>query len=166
MRKHFLLLLCFTLAACGGGSDVPPELERAASIVEDALQPSSLERSSFPVVLPEGTPLEFVSWYFSTLGTAEWPPREDDPEAAGMPDMKMPIGVSFVHTAPNVGIGKQIVLKWNDERGVVIVEGYVDPLKQPMFVKEFTLPKVTSKNPLAQIAAQEAIAQGASYQAF
>ena len=167
MRTVPLCAFVLFIAACSGGSsDIPPELEKAAAVIEVTLKAGALEQSSFPVVLPGGTPRQFVSWYFSDLGAAERPPSEDDPEAAEIPGIKMPLGVSFSHTAPRTGIGKQIVLKWDDARGVVIVEGYVDPAKQPVFVKEFSLPQVTAKNEMARLASQSLLEQGASYQAF
>jgi hypothetical protein len=164
--KHAYWVICFALAACSSAPDVPPELERAAAIIEDVLKPTSLEQSSYAVVLPNGTPKQFVSWYFSTLGTAEWPMSEDSPFAQDEPGVKIPRGVTFHHSAPTGG-GKQIVLKWDDARGVVILEGYTSPMEPPVFIKEVPLqPQVVSKSQLAQLTARDALEQGASYQAF
>lgn len=162
----FCVLTAFTLLACSSGGNVPPELEKAAAVVEATLKPAALEQSSFPVVLPNGTPREFVSWYFSTLGIAEWPPHEDDPDAEIIPGIKIPRGVSYFHSAPNIESGKQVVVKWDDSSGMVIVEGYTDPQKKPVFVKEWLLPAVTAKNEMARLTAQSLLEQGASFQAF
>jgi hypothetical protein len=162
-----LVLLLFVASACSSGNDVPQNLDNAAKIVELALKPAALEQSTYAVVLPNGTPKQFVSWYFSTLGVAEWPPSEDSPgEESALPVMKRPHGVRYYHTGPDSSGGNQIVLKWDDGRNVVIVEGYLDPRKPPVLVRELPLPKVTSKNELARATAETTLQMGGTYQAF
>ena len=164
--------LLFTgIAVSCSGSSAPTELEQAAMLVEHFTSPSVLEKSTFPVVLPDGTPKQFVSWLFSQIGTAEWPLTEEgamrelgQPGVPGMPTL--PDSVAYHHSKPDTAQGKQIVVKWDDARGVVIVEGYLDPKLPPMFVKEYRLPKVTSTNEMARITAQSNIEMGASFQAF
>ncbi|MBI2618584.1 MAG: hypothetical protein HYW57_00710 [Ignavibacteriales bacterium] len=172
--NHAVAILALFISSCGGGSSTSPELEQAAGMVEYLLKPGILSQSTFPVVLPNGTPRQFVSWMFSTLGTAEWPPTErmaeiefGDPEAAAMAGIPLrPDGVSYVHSRPDTALGKQIVVKWEDSRGVVIVEGYLDPAQPPALVKEFSLPKVQAANDLTRITAQGHLETGGTYQAF
>lgn len=126
----------------------------------------------FPVVLPNGTARQWVSYYFSTMGSAEHPPSEEHAaeeevqmsRAARMP--LWPKGVAVVHTEPNPTFGRQVVLKWDDARAVVIVEAYVDPAFPPDIVREIKLPKVTAANELPRISAQSQLEMGGTYQSF
>ncbi len=169
-RGAILSLVAGIIVSCGGSS-ASPQLEQGARLVEHFTTPSVLERSTFPVVLPHGTPKQFVSWLFSQLGTAEWPLTKEqslrelgEAYVPGMPTL--PDSVFYVHTKPDRGRGKQIVVKWDDGRGIIIVEGYLDPNQSPVLVKEFVLPKVTSMNEMARITVQSNIEMGASFQAF
>ena len=166
----FVILLIGGLLSCSGSS-VPPELEQAAALVDHFTTPSVLSRSTFPVVLPNGTPKQFVSWLFSGMGTAEWPLTKEEamrefgqPGFPGMPTL--PDDVEFFHSRPDTGRGKQIVVKWDDVRGIVIVEGYLDPKREPVLLNEYVLPKVTSTNEMARLTAQSNIEMGVSFQAF
>ena len=170
-RGMVLSLVAVIISSCDSGPSTPPELVQAAALVEHFTTPSVLERSTFPVVIPHGTPKQFVSWLFSQIGTAEWPLTKEqsmrelgDAYVPGIPTL--PDGVSYFHTKPDSARGRQIVVKWDDARGVVIVEGYLDPKQPPMLIKEYVLPKVTSTNELARITAQSNIEMGASFQAF
>lgn len=164
--------LFFTgIAVSCSGSSAPIELEQAAMLVEYFTAPSVLGNSTFPVVLPDGTPKQFVSWLFSQIGTAEWPlTREEAMREFGQPGLPgmpmLPDSVAYHHSKPDTAQRKQIVVKWDDARGVVIVEGYLDPKQTPVLVKEYRLPKVTSTNEMARITAQSNIEMGASFQAF
>lgn len=170
IQRTFVIVLVGALISCSG-SAVPPELEQAAGLVGYFTTPSVLSRSTFPAVLPEGTPKQFVSWLFSGMGTSEWPlTREEamrefgEPGVPGMPTL--PDDVAFLHSRPDTSRGKQIVVKWDNGRGMVIVEGYLDPKQEPIFLKEYVLPRVTSTNEMAQLTARSNIEMGASFQAF
>ncbi len=169
--SRIALLFLTTIAFSCSDSSVPGDLEQATLLVAHFTTPSVLENSTFPVVLPNGTPKQFVSWLFSQMGVAEWPLTREgamrefgEPGIPGMP--ALPDSVAYHHTKPDSTQGKQIVVKWNDERGVVIVEGYLDPKQPPVFVREYVLPKVTSTNEMARITAQSNIETGGSFQAF
>lgn len=171
--KRLLMVSSFLISACGEPSS-PPELEQAADFVGWMLAPTNLARSTFPVVLPQGTPKQFVSWLFSTLGTADWPPSEstakqhpDEAEMAraiGAP--LFPDDVRIFHSKTDSSAGKQVVVKWDDGRNVVIVEGYIDPSQTPVLVKEWELPRVHSTSEVARLAAQSHLEMGGTYQAF
>jgi len=67
LQQAFISILAGILFSCSGSS-ASPELERAAVLVEHFTTPSVLSNSTFPVVLPDGTPKQFVSWLFSGMG--------------------------------------------------------------------------------------------------
>lgn len=171
--KRILLFSLVFFTTCGDPS-APPELEQAADFIAWMLVPGNLSRSTFPVVLPQGTPKQFVSWLFSTLGTAEWPPSEsmarqypDEAEMAraiGAP--LFPDDVRIFHSKTDSSAGKQIVVKWDDGRNVVIVEGYLDPTQPPVLLKEWELPEVQSTNEVARLSAESHLEMGGTYQAF
>lgn len=165
------ILLPLLWIACSGESN-PPELVQGARVVKWMMAEKNLERSAYAYLLPNGTPRQFVSYLFSSIGSAEWPMEEESNEGISQEEaqaIRMPLlpkGVRFTHSKPNPSFGKQIVLKWDDARNVVIVEGYLDPTLPPDLTREFTLPKVVSTNPLAKIAAESNLEMGATYQAF
>jgi hypothetical protein len=159
------------LVSCSSESPAPPELDQAARSVEWSLTPRTLSQSTFPVVLPQGTPKQFVSWYFSTLGSAERPGYDTgDPseremaQAIGAP--LIPMEVSIVHTRPDTARQKQIVMTWDDARRLVILEGYLDPRQPPVLRREIELHNVQSTNQLARMTAQSHLEMGGTYQAF
>ncbi len=145
----FLLLpgVAVMMPACGESE--PPELARGAQVVENMLRPSILSRMAFCVAFPDGTPSQFVSYLFSEMGAAEWPPSEEWASDAEREQMELiglvlaPKGVAFVPLRPDPGRGKQIVLRFDDDRGVVIADAYLDPGGRPVFTREWKLPRVT-----------------------
>lgn len=172
MKFFSRLAVCaFLFISCSDESAAPPDLDQASRSVEWSLKPSTLAQSTFPVVLPQGTPKQFVSWYFSTLGAAERPGSDTGDEmeremagALGAP--LVPQGISIVHTRPDTSRRKQIVMKWDDDRGVVILEGYLQPDEPPVLIREIELPRVQSANELARLTAQSHLEMGGTFQAF
>lgn len=171
MRRAQMFIVASVLISCSGESLAPPELDQAARSVEWSLKPMTLSQSTFPVVLPNGTPKQFVSWYFSTLGSAERPGYDTGDEmeremasAIGAP--LVPMDVAIVHTRPDTSRQKQIVMKWNDAQGLVILEGYLDPKQPPVMVRNIELPRVQASNEMARITAQSHLEMGGNYQAF
>ncbi|MBI3006115.1 MAG: hypothetical protein HYY49_11975 [Ignavibacteriales bacterium] len=166
-----LFISCF-FASLHCGSSEPPELRQATATITWQLAEYNFERSMFPAVLPNGTPRQWVSYYFSTMGSSERLPDEDhateeDHEMARA--MRMPLwpsGIAVVHTKPDPSRGKQIVLKWDDAKGIVIVEAYLNPNSGPEFVREIALPKATSVNELGRISAESQIETGGTFQSF
>jgi hypothetical protein len=151
------LWLALLLAACSQSTAskldlTPPELKQAARVVEYLLEPRHLSRSAFSVAFPECRPSQFVSFMFSTMGTAEWPDSEamaeQDPmlreQAEAIRAPLRPKGVAIIAREPNPASGQQIVVKADDARGVVIVEGYTDPKLQPILTREYKVPRVTA----------------------
>ena len=163
--KHSHVPLFVTLAlalfsGCSSASD--PELEQAARVVGYMLVPMHLSRSSYAALYPDGKPSDFVSFMFSDIGVAEWPESEataeNDPmireQARAIRAPLIPKNVVLVPRVVNPNLEKQAVVKFDDARSVVIVEGYVNPAGKPVMVREWKLPKVK-----AQVGVDE-IAQG------
>jgi hypothetical protein len=154
------------LISCGERKpEVPRELEQGVKVVEWMLAPVNLSKSSFPAVLPDGTPKEYVSWFFSEMGVAEWPFPDDIPEGMAISIPTMPKGVGFRHSEADTDGGRQIVLRWDNQKWVIIVEAYDDPAQPPLVVREIRLEKVTADQ-LARLSAEGNIQLGMKYQSF
>ena len=146
-----ILILSLVLSGIWGCESPPqyPELEQAIRVVRHLSAPNQLQGSSFLVVFPDGRPSDFVAWMFSTFGMAEWPPAEGSLEMEdsdwedAMRATRTPIlprDVSLVPLQPNPDLKKQIVVKSDDVRKKILVEGYLDPETAPVLVREWDLP--------------------------
>lgn len=150
----------------------PPELEQAVSAVRYLSAPKQLSRSAFAAAFAEeeGTPSQYVSYLFSQLGTAEWPRPFDKDEAQAMRSAGIPMLPENVFLAPlepdlEVKNKLQLVVRFDDERGVIIVDGYTNPTRKPLFTQEWPLPRVTPA-PGVQEQFEAQVETGASYQSF
>lgn len=120
-----------------------PALEKAERIVRYMSAPRQLKRSSFLLVFPEGKPSDFVSWMFSSLGAAEWPPSQEEWESmggdsagsAGIPILPNDVGV---FSSPRSDVTKHIIVKPDDIKGLIIIEGFLKPDEPPVFVKQWS----------------------------
>jgi hypothetical protein len=104
------------------------------------------------------------------MGTAEWPRALDASEAQAMRSAGIPVipeNVSIVALEPDreAENKSQLVVRFNDARGVIIVDGYTNPTQKPLFTQEWPLPKVTPA-PGVQELFESQVETGASYQAF
>ena len=175
MRKSpfWFLVIALVLLSCSKVAN-DPDLEQAARSVEQMVAPLNAPRISFFVVLPNGTPRQFVSWYFSSLGAADWAPSDEpgelesaEIEALRSSGMALrPAGVRYTHTRPDTAFQKQLVLKWNDAEGTVILEGYLDPRQQPAYITSFKLPKNVVPGQAAQMIVQSNLELGMQFQSF
>jgi hypothetical protein len=173
MKFAAIMIASVILFSCSKDPNIVV-LERAAQAVEQMVAPLQAQRSSFFVVLPNGTPKEFVSWFFSPLGTSEWPVIDEstdftDDERASMRLLGTPFrpkDVEYRHSYPDTAAQKQIVLKWDNEEGKVILEGYLDSSQPPVLTKSFKLPKNVVPDPIAKIAVQSNLELGMSFQSF
>ena len=172
IRRAILLLGVWPLLWwCGCGGEVPADLDQAAQVIHHMMQPNFLTHSSFAAACPDPKPSQFVSYIFSEMSTTEWPASEayaDDLEreqmkASGTP--MQPLGVAFVPRAVNPQRGRQLVVKFDDFRGMVIVEGYEDPTREPVLVRTWVLPHVEPA-PGVRAMFQSSLRAGMSYQAF
>jgi hypothetical protein len=166
-------ILVLVLPACSKDPNVKG-LEQAARAVEQMVEPFYANRSSFFVVLPNGTPRQYVSWFFSSMGTSDWPPVDQPSELAQEElDALRQIGVAFRpvdvyyrHSKPDTSVQKQIVLKWDDAEGLVILEGYLDPNQEPVLTRSFKLPKGVVPDGIAKAVTEMNLENGMTYQAF
>jgi hypothetical protein len=152
-------LLASTLAGC---SSAPPDLAKAINAVGAMVSRHGLERSAFYAVYPDGTPSDFVAFLFSPLGKAEWVPDDAaTPERTGLVSAEdvlavggelRPGAVGLVSEAPEPRIHRQVVLRADDERGVVIAAAYEQPGQAPVVVHEWALPRVTLAPGVAEMA--------------
>ena len=125
----------------------PTEFEKAANAVHWMIVPHNLSRSAFTVAFPEGLPSEFINYMFSDMGVAEWPPYEDSGEFSPeeIRAMRIPLipkEIELVPLYPDPEVDKQLVIKFDDSRRMVIVEGYSEPKQEPVLVREWNLPRV------------------------
>lgn len=163
-----LAFLVLTLTACGVSE---PDLAQAADVIHYMMKPLHLSRSVFYVAFPDGRPSQFVSFIFSDMGAAEWPLSEawaDEMEREQMKAIGAPLvpeGVAFVPLSPDPDAGRQLVVKFDDSRGMVIVEGYVDPTQDPVLTREWKLSKVEPE-PFMEAIYQSSVDLGMSDQAF
>lgn len=125
----------------------PRDLAQGADCVSWMMSRSILRRSAFTAAYPHGKPSQYVAYLFSDMGVNDWPYRETEaPEgsmeweqarAIGMP--LLPDGVRFVPRELDRDLGRQIVMRYDDSRNVVILEGYEDPSEGPAMEREFEL---------------------------
>lgn len=140
-----LLALALSLSGCGGGDSAPADLRQAAATIKAMSAPRNLSRSAFSAAFPDGTPSQYVSFLFSTMGSAEMPVAMDEQEAAAMRAVGMPpipATVALVARERDPRAGNQLVLGFDDGRGVVIARGYLAEGGEPVLEREWPLPKV------------------------
>lgn len=143
------ILLVLPLLYLDYGPKEHPELNRAISAVRYMSAERQLKRTTFRLTYPDGTPEEFVKWMFSPMGLAIWPPvtggvefsQEEEKmlRKAGQPFF--PSGVSIVAMNPDEDKGRQVVVRGDDGRQMMVVEGYLDPKVPPVLVKEWRFSK-------------------------
>jgi hypothetical protein len=132
------------------GGEEYPELEKAGRVVRYMSASRQLNRSSFMELYPKGKPSDFVSWMFSDLGAAEWPPLEwelDEMERKGIRSIGIPIiprDVGIFSTR-RMDAARQIIVKADDSKGKIIIEGFLKPDQPSVLVKEwpFQLPQAS-----------------------
>lgn len=151
--SHILSLLAGLLMLSSCADTIAPDIKKGVQVVRYMSAKRQILRSSFTVVYPEAKPSDFVDWMFSEIGAAEWPDSEAyaelDPtvreQARSIGAPLIPKDVQIVPLNPKVEMEKQVVVKFDDLRGVIIVEGYLDPKDPPILVQEWQLPRVDSR---------------------
>ncbi|MBT5472242.1 MAG: hypothetical protein HOK41_16685 [Nitrospina sp.] len=126
------------------------ELRKGIAVVRYMSAQRQLQRSSFLVAYPEGTPEQFLDWMFSPMGAAEWPPYEGGLEFSpeeekmvrktGMPFI--PAGLLLIPHEPDTENGRQVVVSADAETRFLIAEGYESPSDPPVLVKEWAFPEM------------------------
>jgi hypothetical protein len=125
------------------------DLRQAERVVRHVSSEQQIDQSSFLMIEGEKTPSQFVNWMFSAFGTAGWHVSEDSMEFS--PDeMKaikrnspvVPKNVDIFAYHPKFTRGKQVVVKADDSRRMLIAEAYLNPQKKPVFVSEWPFPNL------------------------
>ena len=125
------------------------ELRQAEKVLRHVSSEQQIQESSFPMVQIEKTPSNFVNWMFSPLGTAGWHVSENYSEFSS-DEMKIikqnapvvPKNVDIFANHPKFTRGKQVVVKADDSRNVLIAEAYLKPNRKPVFVSEWPFPEL------------------------
>ncbi len=147
-RGTVAIALLWLLMLAGCGESGPPDLRQAADALAGMMKPVNLSRSMFVAAFPDGKASQYVSYLFSTMGSAEWPPSEEWADEVERQQMQAigqamwPAGVAAVPRVPEPTLGRQLVIDFDDERNVVIAYAYVDPADDPVFAREWKLPSV------------------------
>lgn len=144
IKTIFIAALLSILSACSETES--PILQRAINASTDMLLADNLSRSAFYAAYPDGQASDYVHYYFSPMGAAEWPPQEGEFNAEELQAMRiatLPANVKFAANQPAANVpGMQVVIKADNARGVVIFEGYQLPSEKPVLVVEKPLIKV------------------------
>lgn len=160
ITQRFLhaLAILLMLAACDNIGP-PPELKRGVQLIRWMTAPAQLSKSMYSTI-QDGKASTWVNYFFSDMGAAEWPESEEAAErnpaiaeqakSAGLP--LAPKGVAFAADKPNPAKGRQIVLKADDARSVIIVEAYDTSSAKPLLVDEIPLAKVSPAPGVAEMA--------------
>ena len=140
------ILFVTLLAACSRSSPpaVDPQLRKAETVARYLTSARHLGKSAYPATRRTGTPSELVSYVFSDIGAAEWPPGEDaspmEQEQARATRMPLlPRDVGLVANRPDPRLRKQVVLRGDDAKNELVAEGYADPSKPPVFVERWAM---------------------------
>ncbi len=119
------------------------DLKQAEIVLRHVSSEQQIEETSFPMIQIEKTPSNFVYWMFSPLGTAGWQVSEDYSEFSA-DEMKfikgnspvVPKNVDIFANRPKITRGKQIVIRADDSRRMLIAEAYLKPNRNPVFVSD------------------------------
>ena len=135
-------LALLLLAACGGeAKKAPAELERGVAVVRYFASAKYLNMSMYSATVEDHKPSELISYLFSSMGAAEWPPDEGAGEmsteqARATRTPLVPGNVRLRPLAPDNAPGLQLVLRPDDARRLIIVDGYTAPNKPPVSTTE------------------------------
>ncbi len=127
-----------------------PELYQSYQAMRSMCTETNLRDSAFAYVYPDCKPSEYVGYLFSSLGSAEWPPRvglEFTAEEARMARIQvLPEDVTIVPLRPRRHLDKQLVIGYDDDEGVVTAKAYEVWNDKPVFEREWPLPRVNASS--------------------
>ena len=138
------------LVTCEG--PVPTDLDRAAKVVRYMSRENVLSTTSFFRKYPNGKPSDFVTWFLSKEGQAQWPASlsnaDSNPKVRREAYEKnapiVPRNMIFLAHKPDLEKGRQLVVIPDDNRNLIIVEGYSTPNSLPKLKREWELPRSTN----------------------
>ncbi len=139
------------LSACSTANQQDADLQQAEATARYITSPRHLRQSMYVSVHEEDTPSELLSYLFSSLGAAEWPYTTDASEmekeqarSIGMP--LQPANVAIVLMAVDARAGKQIVLRPDDGKGLIVADAYLAPDQAPVFTSSWPMPKFRDRD--------------------
>ena len=89
-----------------------------------------------------------MNWFLSDEGRAQWPDSlenaDSNPEVRKEAYEKgapiVPRKMNFVAIRPDKNKGRQLVLIGDDSQGILVVEGYGNPVEKPKLLRQWKLP--------------------------
>lgn len=139
-------LSALLLGACGkpaASSDA--DLAKAERVARYLTSNAFLKHTAWRDVKEKDSPSELVSFVFSDLAVAAWPPAEDsDPReleqarAIGVP--LFPKEAALVPARTDARLHKQLVLKGDDAARQIVAEFYLEPGKAPVGTARWEMP--------------------------
>lgn len=150
--QRLLLIVCFvSLSGCGNPTaSLPKPLLKAVVVAKQLTSSKHIRKSSF-LAIKDKKPSTYVSYLFSTMGSAEWPPSEELASAMEREQMRairvalLPKGVHFYPNKVNMDGGMQLVISADDKDWKIIVKGYTDPHQGPVIEKSWSFPQFLKK---------------------
>lgn len=151
MGKHFhvvVALLALVLGGCGKpAANEDADLKKAERVARYLTSNRFLKQTAYRDLTEKGTPSELVSFVFSDLAVAAWPPGEDaDPReqeqarAIGVP--MFPKGAAVVHGRADPRLHKQLVLSGDDGAGQIVAEFYLEPGQAAVGSSRWEMPQM------------------------
>ena len=129
-------------AGCGiiSGLTQDRDLKQGVAYIRYLSSDKFLSQSAFSHTVPDQTPSQFVSYLFSTMGSAEWVVTGDPFEAEQLKSIGVPVPPSNVIITNRLipDAEKQLVLKGDDQNKQIIVEAYLSGSEAPVFTEEIS----------------------------
>lgn len=133
-----------------------PDLYQTYQAMRNMCTEANLVNSAFPYVYPDCRASEWVSYLFSTLGSAEWPPRAgqefSEQEARIARIAVLAEDVAVVPLRPRRNFARQLVIGFDDGHNLVTADAYAAWNQPPVFQREWTVPQVVASELAAQTA--------------
>lgn len=152
LRRLLFALICVPGLLALDGCSAPdparedPVLLQLERVARHLTGPRHLRASAFPALRTSDRPSELVSFLFSDIGVAEWPPADDSSElsreqmnATNTP--MFPAGGALVFEQPDPRMGRQLVLSADDRSGEIVATAYLDPGRPPVYTQRWPMPE-------------------------
>ena len=122
----FSFIFLVVISCSDNSSNQDPALQKTIHFVKYLASNRFLKKSGFRALNKQHTPSMFVSYLFSTMGSAEWVSTGDPFEEEQMKSIGVPVPPRNVIINNNYvpGGGTQVVLKGDDQNAQIIVEAY------------------------------------------
>tara|TARA_B100000686_G_scaffold299929_1_gene334082 strand:+ start:507 stop:1013 length:507 start_codon:yes stop_codon:yes gene_type:complete len=146
------LVVIFPMFLNGCEGPVPTDLDRAAKVVRYMSRKDVMQTTTFFRKHPNGKPSDFVEWFLSEEGRSQWPASLSN--ADSNPEVRkeayernapiVPRNMIFLAHNRDRKQGRQLVVRAEDSRNLIIVEGYGDPNTLPDLHREWKLPQISN----------------------